>query len=235
MTKKAALGCFSLAIGCGLTSQRDLCKCDEIVGVDIDKKKIFEARKSDQLAHYVICDARFLPLRPGRFEDIVCTDVLEHIAEYERVLINMVKLKPHFIYLRYPTEVREKLLIKGSKVYREQHWGKIHVTIVKTEKIVNLLKEEGYEISVGLTPATSTFNRLILQVLLEKLGIRYEIPDLGFISFSENRRLYRFLAWVSSLMGSIGYLTYFLWRYLKIATIHDNYIVRAALHDGIQQ
>jgi hypothetical protein len=229
MAKCTNSPCFSLVIGCGNTSQRHLCKCDEVLAFDIDTQKVIKARKNDPYAYYLICDARFLPLGLVSFEDIVCTDVLEHIIDHEKVLRNIAWLKPHSIYLKYPTEIREKLLIRGSKVYREQHWGKIHVTVVQTSKIKRLLEKEGYEIHFEPTAANGTLNRLILQSLLEKLRIRYEIPDLGFISFSQDRTLYKLLVFLCYEIGLIGHITRFLWKLLKIETIHDDYIVRATL------
>jgi hypothetical protein len=231
MARKIASSCLSLIIGCGYTSQREMCRCDQVLAFDIDKERIFQARRKDRRAHYAVCDARFLPLRSGHFEDVVCTDVLEHIADYEKVLLNIIRLKPRFIYLRYPTETREKLLIRASRVYREQHWGKIHVTIVGTKRVTDILDKKGYEARIELTSATSTFNRLILQSLLEKLRIRYRIPDLGLVEFFEERALNRFLVFISRQIGILGNLTHLLWKYLRIATIHDNYIVRAALQN----
>jgi ubiquinone/menaquinone biosynthesis C-methylase UbiE len=59
------------------------------------------AREKDPYAHYVVGDARALPFRNG-FYDVVCTDVLEHIINYEVVLKEIVSLMPNFIYLRFP-------------------------------------------------------------------------------------------------------------------------------------
>jgi hypothetical protein len=220
MTKNVVSGFFSLVIGCGYTSQRSSCRCNEVVAIDIDKEKILRAKEGDRDAHYVVCDARSLPLRSGCFEDLVCTDVLEHIADYREVLFNIAELEPRFIYLRYPTETREKLLIKGSRIYREQHWGKIHVTIVKTRRVVDVLERKSYNVEVEFALATSTFTRLILQGILELFGFKYKIPDVGLLSFSEDRSLFRFLVFLS---GYLGYLMGHVTRFL----IHDNVILYA--------
>jgi hypothetical protein len=208
-----------------------MCRCDQILAFDIEKKKILQAKRNDRNANYALCDARFLPLRSGQFEDVVCTDVLEHIVDYKKALFNIIKLKPRFIYLTYPTETMEKLLTRGSRVYREQHWGKIHVTIVQTKMVTDILDKKGYRVRIELTSATGILSRLILQFLLEKLHIAYEIPDLGLVDFLDERALNRFLVFISRRIGLLGNLTRFLWKYLRITTIHDKYAVRATLRE----
>ena len=219
---------FSLVVGCGYTSQRDKCETDKIVATDIDKEKILVAKKKDSQAYFVVCNALFLPFnfKANVFEDVICTDVLEHLKEYGRVVRNLIELNPNKIYLRFPTREREALLAKVSKVYRTQHAGKIHVAIVKLDYVVDTLKNSGYEVRVDVTPATSTFTRCFLHSILEKFKIEYQIPELGLVTFSQKKLFLNILIRVSIIFGQLfGYIPYLLWKVLRIRTIHDNYII----------
>jgi hypothetical protein len=225
---KGTSGCFSLVIGCGTTSQRSLCRCSSLVAIDIDKKKLSIAKEKDPYAYYIVADACSLPFRKGCFWDVVCTDVLEHISSYGKVVREIGELCPRFVLLRFPTEVREKLLVKASRVYREQHWGKIHVTIVNLDEVVNILDKFGYKISLKLTSASSTFTRIILHGILEKLNIKYQIPEIGLVKFKEQKRSYEILTYFCVFLGLLMSLPYYvLWRFFRLKTIHDGCIVCA--------
>jgi len=217
---------FSLVIGCGYTSQRSLCRANSIVCLDIDIEKIIIARKKDPFAYYIVCDARALPFREGAFYDVVCTDVLEHIINYEVVLKEIVKLKPKFIYLMFPTEAREKLLISCSKIYREEHWGKIHVRIVDVKEVAKFLLEHGYIVNIELTSASSTLQRIFLQKLLETFDVPYKIPEIGLVEFKATHLL-KFLVLLSMVIAQFGSISYFIWKFLRVQTLHDGYIISA--------
>jgi len=171
-------------------------------------KKVKIARRQDSRAHFIVCDALFLPFRPNSFNDIVCTEVLEHIPSYKKIIHNITKLAPKSIYLSFPTENREILLIKASRVYRERHWGKIHVRIVSTSEVINILKNYGYEVQIKRLQGTSTLHRLLAQSVLERINCDYDIPEIGFVSFRHTRLLYRFIVYVSGLLASSLYKVY---------------------------
>jgi hypothetical protein len=221
-------GFCSLVIGCGYSSQRALCKCDYVVCLDIDKEKLRIAKKRDPCAHYVVGDAQLLPFRSKCVYDAVCTDVLEHILCYEQVVVNIAKLSPKVIYLRFPTETREKLLIKVSRTYREEHLHKVHVVIVRPKKVIELLKRNGYEVNLDLTLGSSTLTRIILHSFFEKLGIKYRIPEIGLIKFEKECISYEAFAYVCSFLGLLISLPLFLlWKFFHIKTIHDGWIILA--------
>lgn len=219
---------LSLVVGCGFSSQRNLCKRQGIVAVDIDKEKIVLAKKADPQTHFVVSDARFLPLTPGFFGDIVCIEVLEHIVNYELALLNIVRLRPREIYLTFPTELKEKLLVKTSKVYREQHWKTVHVAIVQPRKVVSILKKHGYQVKVDVRPGSMALIRATMSTIFDLSNFDYEIPEIGFVSFRQEKLLYRLIALLSTVFGLIlGRILYVPWKLFKIKTLHDSYIIRA--------
>lgn len=218
---------LSLVIGCGYTSQRKLCSCNQILALDLDCDKILCAKKSDPKAFYLNCDVRFLPFREGMFFDIICSDILEHIRNYTYVLKKILQLRPIFIYLRFPTETREKLLVKISRVYAEQIWGKIHIGIVDVQKITKILESQGYIVEIELTSAGSTLMRIFLQKILEIFHITYAIPDIGLVVIPNEKSIHKLLIYFSSVIAHLGKLSYYFWKLFKIKTLNDNYIVKA--------
>jgi hypothetical protein len=210
-----------LVIGCGYTSQRDKCLTDKVVATDIDRGKISVAKKGDPKAYFVVCDALSLPFKANVFEDVICTDVLEHLREYKKAILEIINLNPNKIYLRFPTKEREALLARVSQVYRTQHLGKIHVTIVDPHWIVEILEKRSYDVKIEVTDASSTLARCFLHSILEKFKIEYQIPEIGFINFFAKKKYYYILIYASAFFGKIfGYLPYLLWKVLKIKTVH---------------
>jgi len=220
---------LSLVIGCGYTSQRNYCKTSQVVALDIDRRKLIHARSQDSKAYFILCDANFLPFKPKSFFDVVCTDILEHVTTYENVVKEIVRLGSSILYLRFPTAEREKLLVKASKVYRKYHWGKIHVRLIDPNKMSAMLKSR-YIIHLIPTPAFSTFQRLFLHKMLEIFGFQYAIPDVGLIIIPDQKFIHKFIIYLSFIFGQLfGYPSYCIWKFLRIKTIHDNYIVHAYL------
>jgi len=190
-------------------------------------KKVKIARRQDSRAHFIVCDALFLPFRSNSFNDIVCTEVLEYIPSYKKIIHNITKLAPKSIYSSFPTENREILLIKASRVYRERHWGKIHVRIVDVRSVVQTLLDHGYIVDIDLTSARSTLERIFLQKTLEILRIPYKIPDVGLVEFPTENLIYKFIVQASTIMGTFGIVSRLIWKFFKVQTLHDNYIISA--------
>ena len=217
-----------MVVGCGFSSQRNLCKSQEIVAVDVDKEKIVYAKRDDPQADFIVSDGRFLPFRSDLFDDVVCIEVLEHIVNYEHALLSIVMLRPREIYLTFPTELKEKILVKTSKVYRKRHWKAVHVAIVQLHKVVSILEEHGYEVKVDVRPGSMTLIRATMSALFDLFKFEYEIPETGFVSFQQEKLLYRVVVFFSTVFGLIlGRLLYIPWKLFRMKTLHDSYIVRA--------
>jgi hypothetical protein len=218
----------SLVVGCGYSSQRIFCQCDSVVCLDIDKRKLHIAKNGDPHAHYIVGDAQLLPFRKECFYDIICTDVLEHILSYDKVLCGIIELSPKVIYLRFPTEIREKLLINISRIYRIKHWHKIHVVIVDRKKVMKLLENFGYKVNLDVTLGSSTLSRIILHSFLEKLRVNYRIPEIGLVELEKKSISYEVLAHICTFLGFIiSLFPFMLWKFFKLRTIHDGYIILA--------
>lgn len=59
------------------------------IGVDVFKPYILHAKKLKIHDEYVICDAKFLPLREGAVDTVLCLELIEHLARDEGM--NLIK------------------------------------------------------------------------------------------------------------------------------------------------
>ena len=80
---------FFIEVGCGKGSLgRFICKsCQQYVGVDFSINAIKSAKKKrkDDMC-YVCADASFLPFKEAVFDMVLCSEVLEHVPKYTKVL-----------------------------------------------------------------------------------------------------------------------------------------------------
>lgn len=65
-----------LDVGCGSGPYRSLLACDSYVGMDIDSEVARQRGVAD-----VFYDGEHFPLDSGRFDAVLCTQVLEHVFE----------------------------------------------------------------------------------------------------------------------------------------------------------
>ena len=107
--------------------------------------------------------------------------------------------------------------------------GKIHVRIVDVREVTRFLLDHGYIVDIELTSASSTFQRIFLQKLLETFDIPYKIPEIGLVEFKATHyhKFLKFLVLLSMIIAKFGSISYFIWKFLRVQTFHDNYIISA--------
>jgi len=76
--KEIVLDC---GCGTGANSGRLAKRGSEVVGLDLSKKALLQAKKRYREPHFVLGDTTELPFREASFDVIICSDVLEHIPE----------------------------------------------------------------------------------------------------------------------------------------------------------
>ena len=78
-----------IEVGCGKGSLgRFISKnCQQYIGVDfsLNALKIAKKNRKDNMC-YVCADASFLPFKQGMFDIVLCSELLEHIPKYAKVL-----------------------------------------------------------------------------------------------------------------------------------------------------
>ena len=76
-----------LDVGCGSGALRlFLPKTVNYVGIDIGTNFIKFAKRTFKKDCFIRCDARYLPFKPGTFDGVVCSEVLEHVKHPEKLI-----------------------------------------------------------------------------------------------------------------------------------------------------
>ena len=125
----------------------------DVFGFDMSQKDVLKAKENfkdfdedslDKSCTFGVTDARKLPFRDSSFDYVICSEVLEHIIEFEEVIeeINRI-LKPGGIFsASVPKFFPEWVCWKLSKAYQEMPGG--HVRIFKKNILKNLVTKRGY-------------------------------------------------------------------------------------------
>jgi len=105
-----AKNCMALDVGCGigeiiveLTKRGFGC-----LGLDLSEYALHKAKPRAASQDFLLCDARFLPVRSGSCDLVVCSELLEHIREDSDVL----------------SEIARVLLPGGRSILTVPHWDK---------------------------------------------------------------------------------------------------------------
>lgn len=126
----------------------------EVVGVDMGLPDVLKAKQNfnqfnekndSKSCNFFVTNAKNLPFKNNEFDHIVCSEVLEHIIDYESALKEIKRvLKPGGTFaLSVPKYFPEWICWKLSKDYRNEPGG--HVRIFKYKKLKEDVKSLGFE------------------------------------------------------------------------------------------
>ena len=117
----------------------------DVFGFDMSRDDVLKAKENfkdfdedslDKSCTFGVTDARKLPFRDSSFDYVICSEVLEHIIEFEEVIeeINRI-LKPGGVFsASVPKFFPEWICWKLSKAYQEMPGG--HVRIFKNNLLI---------------------------------------------------------------------------------------------------
>jgi len=143
-----------LDIGCG--EGRHIHRaymCDNVLAVGIDIKlddidktqkmfRVLEHDNPDNKSKWGVTtgNALFLPFADNTFDHIICSEVLEHIPDYENALAEIDRiLKPNgYLTISVPRSWPEKICWALSESYHNEKGG--HVHIYNAKKLCNKIK-----------------------------------------------------------------------------------------------
>lgn len=146
-----------LDVGCGegrhifgVMQDHPLMKC---IGIDMDKASLNKAEEgyeyfksiSNAGAEFFIGSAYSLPFESDSFDLIVCSEVLEHLHEYNDAVKEIHRvLKPGGkFYASVPASWPEKICWYLSKEYQNQPGG--HLRIFNQNDLVDEIEGEGFK------------------------------------------------------------------------------------------
>jgi ubiquinone/menaquinone biosynthesis C-methylase UbiE len=146
-----------LDVGCGegrhifgVMQDHPMMKC---IGIDMDKASLNKAEEgyeyfksiSNAGAEFFIGSAYSLPFESDSFDLIVCSEVLEHLHEYNDAVKEIHRvLKPGGkFYASVPASWPEKICWYLSKEYQNQPGG--HLRIFNQNNLVDEIEGEGFK------------------------------------------------------------------------------------------
>jgi SAM-dependent methyltransferase len=153
----AACGCRVLDVGCG--SGRHAAAALQlpgavVVGVDVADSELAAARKRLTLhqrlgdhggGRWALCaaDGLHLPFADGRFDLVICAEVLEHVPAHERAVAEITRvLRPGGeLVVSVPRRGPERLCWALSDQYAPAEGG--HIRIYRKADLIALLEQTG--------------------------------------------------------------------------------------------
>jgi ubiquinone/menaquinone biosynthesis C-methylase UbiE len=83
---------FALDIGCGTGLITRFIQSSQVVGIDINRWNLDQARKRIPEADFLQCDVEHLPLRASIADVAICTEVVEHLYLPSRALGEIARI-----------------------------------------------------------------------------------------------------------------------------------------------
>ncbi len=125
----------------------------DVFGIDMGKEDVKKAKENfDQFdedlgkksCNFLVGNAKKLPFAENTFDHVVCSEVLEHIIDFESALKEIKRvLKPNGTFaLSVPKFFPEWICWKLSRDYQNEPGG--HVRIFKYKELKNSVKSLGF-------------------------------------------------------------------------------------------
>lgn len=107
----------------------------EVVGIDISKEMLKQAKRKIQISNVplnlVLGDVHFLPFKKGIFDNCICINVVNHITEIDQFLkevkyvidhkgsfiVNFPNLQSLYLPIAITINIRKRALFKVRKIY----------------------------------------------------------------------------------------------------------------------
>jgi ubiquinone/menaquinone biosynthesis C-methylase UbiE len=81
-----------LDIGCATGKFLNLVNAKKKIGIDISRKILVVAKKKYKNINFIVASAEFLPFKSNVFDLVTCFDVLEHVSNQKKVLLEIYRV-----------------------------------------------------------------------------------------------------------------------------------------------
>lgn len=159
-------GDFFLEVGCaqghfeGFASRFS----QNVFGGDYEFRKLAVAKKKFPRAHFAGINAEMLPFRGRSFDFVLCTEVLEHVPDWEKALKELQRVARKKIIVTVPLE--KGLFWRTVSVFREMK-TRGHLHRISSN---DLKKGVGKEWAVARQEIVATPSRHLNRVIGKSLG-----------------------------------------------------------------
>ena len=155
--------------------------------------------------HIAQGDGMSLPFRDDEFDQVICTETLEHVDDDEAMLRDLIRvLRPGgVLVVSVPDEYSERLLWRLSPRYRTAPGG--HVRIYRRKQIKGLLKAHGAgPESVQYRPSLESVRWLVPSVIDKEWGEPGRITNgIRWLLDTPSHRNWRALAWADAAFSRV--------------------------------
>lgn len=155
--------------------------------------------------HMAQGDGMSLPFKDNEFDQVICTETLEHVDDDEGMLRDLIRvLRPGgVLVVSVPDEYSERLLWRLSSRYRTAPGG--HVRIYRRKRIKGLLKENGAELySVQYRHSLESVRWLVHSVVDKEWGKPGRMTNgIRWLLDTPSHRNWRALAWADAAFSRV--------------------------------
>ena len=155
--------------------------------------------------HIVKGEGVRLPFEDNEFDQVICTETLEHVDDDEAMLRDLIRvLRPGgVLVVSVPDEYSERLLWRLSSRYRTAPGG--HVRIYRRSQIKGLLKAHGAEpYSVQYRHSLESVRWLVHSVIDKEWGEPGRITSgIRWLLDTPSHRNWRALAWADAAFSKV--------------------------------
>lgn len=166
-----------LDVGCGsgYIGKTVSMLCNQFIGIDLSSKNVKIAKQSVyENGQYIICDILHLPIKPETSDVIVCSEVLEHVPNYEKAIEEFSRVSRNYGDLIITTPN----YFNSSIYYRLRTNGRVTTQVydrpIPYPWIFNCLKNKNFRVEHfrSFTPYYQGFNftpKTLREIILKLL------------------------------------------------------------------
>jgi len=110
-------------------------RVDQHICCDINEQYLREAKGVNTIR--VLCDAHYTPFREGVADLVICSEVLEHLENPLRTLINIFSFSSRYVLITFPDEK-----IKNALGFRYLE----HISEIKLKEVFYIANRLGYRV-----------------------------------------------------------------------------------------
>ncbi len=143
----------------------DKLKSKEIYGIDISNQAIALAKKRIPYGHFEVADAAKLPFKDNFFEAVFCLEVLEHVDNPKKILLEIKRVlkKGGYVIFLVPSDNKLFKLVWAIWTLYYPVWKHAHVQSFAGSILENYILSVGFKIE-----KIKNFNLGMLKLIVSK-------------------------------------------------------------------